>query len=331
MTYSKPVYETARARIRARQEERDALISARKTALFARFPRLKELDDEASSLAFRIFNEVSDGTRAPDEVAQQLERELTRIANERTEILRADGKAPDYFSPPYVCDQCRDTGFSEGRMCSCLNTLLTEELFARSNLSERMRGQTFASMRSDIYSSAVHPQLGCSVREYMKNIRDICLDFTASFGTSAQNLLFYGASGLGKTYYSSAIANELIQKGTAVLYMSAVELFATLQRKNFSSIPAEREEYDRLHQSLLTAELLILDDLGTEMITNFSLSELFSILNGRLLDQKPMIINTNLDLTELKETYSERISSRLAGSFTLCHFVGDDLRLTARP
>ena len=329
MTYPKSVYEAARARIRARQEERDALISARKAALFARYPRLKELEDEASSLAFRIFNEVSDGSRAPGEVAEHLEHELRRIAEERADILHTDGKAPDYFSPPYVCDRCRDTGFTDGRICTCLNAILTEELFSRSNLSPKMRAQTFASMRSDIYSSEVHPQLGCSVREYMKNIRDICLDFVAGFGASNQNLLFYGASGLGKTYYSSAIANELIEKGVSVLYTSAVDLFATLQRTYYSSIPSDREEHDLLYKRLLAAELLILDDLGAELLSNFSLSELFGILNTRLLDQKPMIINTNLDLTELKETYSERISSRLAGSFTLCHFVGDDLRLTA--
>ena len=328
MTYPKAAYQAARATIRKRQEERAALIAARKNDLYTRYPRLLELEREMTGLAFRIFNDVSSGVCSPQDISQTLSRESARIQAERTAILAKDGKEADYFDPPFVCESCKDTGFVRDKMCACLKKAVSEELFSRSGLTEAMRSQTFAAMREDLYDDAPHPQLGCSVKEYMRNIRDICLDFTANFGSSPRNLLFYGASGLGKTYYSSAIANDLLGKGYSVLYVSAVELFATLQRKNFSNHDSDQTEYEILREQLLTADLLILDDLGTEMINNFSLPEFFGILNARLLSGRSMIFSTNLALTDIKELYSERIASRLAGTFTLCRFVGEDLRLS---
>ena len=317
--------------MRARREERETLIAERKRILKVQDPRLQELEDDTFSLALRTFEAASNGSLASKEdIVTALTRETERIQSTRTAILSDAGKESDYLSPPYVCPKCRDTGFVGDKMCTCFETLLAEELFSRSNLTPKMRAQTFAAMREDLYSDTIHPKLGCSLKEYMQNIRQIALDFVQTFEESPKNLLFYGASGLGKTYYSSAIANELLKKKASVLYVSAADLFSTLQKKCYSKDAEDVAEYEKMQEMLLSVDLLILDDLGTEMVNNFSVPEFFRILNTRLLDGKSMIINTNLDLTDLKEIYSERIASRLVGEFTLCHFVGDDLRFASK-
>ena len=322
MAYSKEALEMTHRQFAQKREDREGVIAERKMDLYSRYPRLEELEREASSLAYRIFAKVAKGGADLADIQKVLEGELSRIHAEQAEVLAEDGKTPDYFDPPFECPNCHDTGFIGNRMCSCFENALSAALFSESNMTERMRHQTFENMRFDVYSEKVDASIGESVRSYMEKIRDICINFVETFDTEYQNLLFYGDSGLGKTYYSSAIANALLAKGKTVCYQSAPVLFSMLQQRAFDR---DRQEYDTLRARILTADLFILDDLGTEMITNFTVPEFFQILNLRLLDEKPMIISTNLSMREIKENYSERISSRL-GVFTPCFFVGKDLR-----
>ncbi len=324
MTSQKEAWEKVQDKFSQKKAAREELIRTRKSELFARVPRLLEVEVAITSLAYEIFANVAGGKYSPEDAKTILEERLSQLNDEKHALLLAEGLDEDYLNPPYDCPLCRDSGTVDGKICSCFRKELGKEQFQISNLTDAMRHQTFSAMRMDLYSDTPNARLGCSVKEYMGDLRALSLNYVKNFSSKKESLLFYGASGLGKTYFSSAIANALLDEGYSVSYQSAVMLFPLLQQKAFGKNP---EEYEELLKDLLSADLLILDDLGTEMITNFTVPEFFKILNGRLNAEKPMIISTNLDMKEISRIYSERISSRIQGAFTPCLFVGDDLRI----
>ncbi len=318
------LYTNAMDVIRQRKETRDNLIKIRKDEVYSRIPRIAKIENRLSATGMLLLSRVADNEMSAEEFVAHIMAENRALNEEKLRLLAEGGYSEDYLNPPFVCPLCSDTGYnSENKLCSCLKTELTRRALREANLTEHMAGQTFENFNLSYYSNEVNPTVGISARENAAKILRDCKRFVDSFNSASKNLLFYGTSGLGKTFLSSAIAAELIQKGFDVLYISSNNLFSMLESLHFGR-GDEKSSY--IAEKALNSDLLILDDLGAEFITQFTTSELFRIVNHRLLTGKKMIFSTNLNLSELTSTYSERIVSRIIGEFYTLRFFGDDIR-----
>lgn len=318
------LYTNAMDVIRQRKEKRDALIKERKNEIYLTIPRIGEIENRLSATGMLLLSRVADSEMTPEEFVAHIMAENRELNEEKKRLLISKGYSEDYLEPPYTCRLCSDTGYnSENKLCSCLKTELTKRALKEANLTEHMAGQSFENFNLAYYSNEVNPTVGISARENAAKILRTCRRFVEDFSPASKNLLFYGTSGLGKTFLSSAIAKELIDKGFDVLYISSNNLFSMLEDIHFGR-GDEKSSY--IAEKALDADLLILDDLGAEFITQFTTSELFRIVNHRLLAGKKMIFSTNLNLSELTSTYSERIVSRIIGEFYALRFFGDDIR-----
>lgn len=318
------LYTNAMDVINQRKEARNELIRTRKNEIYARIPRIAEIEQRLSSTGMILLTRVAESEMSAEEFVAQIMAENRSLNEEKMRLLSDYGYAADYLEPPFACPLCSDTGYnSENKLCSCLKTELTKRVLKEANLTDHMAGQSFDTFDLSLYDGEVDPTYGVSARENAAKILRVAKGFTESFSNTSENLLFYGSSGLGKTFLSSAIATELLKKGIDVLYISANSLFPTLESLHFGR---GDESANYIAQKALDSDLLILDDLGAEFITQFTTSELFRIVNHRLLTGKKMIFSTNLNLGELKNTYSERIVSRIIGEFRNLRFFGEDIR-----
>lgn len=318
------LYTNAMDIIRQRREARDELIKIRKNEIYSRIPRIAEIENRLTATGMLLLSRVADSEMSPEEFVSHIMAENRELNEEKSRLLASFGYSTDYLEPPFVCSLCSDTGYNaDNKLCSCLKTELTKRALKDANLTEHMAGQTFENFNLSYYSNEFNPTYGISARENAATILREAKKFVENFTSSRNNLLFYGTSGLGKTFLSSAIASELLKKGVDVLYISSNNLFPMLENLHFGR-GDEKSNY--IAEKVLDADLLILDDLGAEFITQFTTSELFRIVNHRLLTGKKMIFSTNLTLPELKSTYSERIVSRIIGEFDPCRFFGEDIR-----
>lgn len=296
----------------------------RRREIFSKFPEIAQIERRFDSTGLNMMNCVLDGSCSPEEAVRRIMAE-NKVANERKQrILVENGYDSDYIEPKPLCEKCSDSGYIDGNLCSCIRTELNRSLATEANLSEKLRSQTFAAFRFDFYDRKTDPNLGFSPYENIRSVYRLCEDFAENFDSTDKSLFFTGGCGLGKTFLSSAIANFLIDKGKDVLYVSSNSLFPILEDLHFNRAVTERNQY--LVQHIMECELLILDDLGAEFVTPFTSAELFRIINNRLLAGCKTIISTNMDLNEVKKRYSERIYSRICGSFDIVGFFGDDIR-----
>ena len=236
------------------------------------------------------------------------------------ELLASLGEAATDFSPRYTCQKCRDTGKLENGICDCMRSLLAE--FAAKSLSEvsGMKLTSLSDMDLSFYSDEVLPELGKSPREHMQSVLEYCRCYGEGFHAGAESLLLFGTTGTGKTHASLAIARAVIEQGYSVIYASAQQIFHRLEKEHFG-----REDGDS--ESVLAAcDLLVLDDLGTEMTTAFTISCLYNIINLRMLAERPTVISTNLTAADWKGRYGEALTSRVLGTFQPLSFVGSDIR-----
>ena len=318
------LYKNALDAIEKRREERKTLIDTRKEEVYSKVPRIRDLENRLSSTGSRLLASVADETLSPDKAVVLIMSENKTYNDEINLLLAQNGYSPDYLNPPYYCALCSDTGYTEsGKLCSCLKTELTNRALKEANLTRHMAGQTFDKFSLAYYDTEKDANLGISPRENAASILRVTKQFVDDFDSSDRNLLFYGTSGLGKTFLSSAIATELLSRGKDVLYISSTSLFPCLENIHFGR---RDEQSVYIYDKVMDADLLILDDLGAEFITQFTASELFRIVNQRLLSGKKMVISTNLTLSEIVNSYSERIVSRIIGNFETLRFFGEDIR-----
>ena len=315
------IYAKINAQFNKKRQQRDLAIDERKRTVYADVPRIQEIDDEISSLAFSMLEDVSAGKNS-DAVVKEFGETLKSLNGEKKTLLAKNGYKPDFLDIPYACSLCRDTGLYKGKRCKCYNKLLSEELLAESNLSDLMKKQTFSSFELKYYRGEKKNGELFSPKENIMSVMKICKRFADEFDKTHENLLLYGAPGLGKTFLSSAIANRAIERGFSVIYASAGDIFSRLEDIKFGRTDGSNNKYDMLTE----ADLLLLDDLGTEFRSVFTDSELFKILNARILLSKSTIISTNLTLADIKRFYSERVLSRVLGEFNSLKFYGDDIR-----
>lgn len=323
MSYDLSLLKRVAGEFAAKRQARERLLDARQKEVYEKIPRLSEIDKALSKLSFSVFRQVADGLD-PSLAADKILRTGKKLRSERAALITGAGFPANYLDPSYDCDKCKDEGFYGGGYCSCFEAALIEAAFCESNLASLSKN-TFSDFSLEYYDTAPDTQHGMSPRDNMTRILTLCKNFAENFDSQDKGLLFYGSSGLGKTFLSSCIANELLRKGYSVIYQSAGTIFSTLDAIRFNKSVDEAQRYAA--SRLLDADLLILDDLGTEFSSEYSISELFRIINSRLFTGKLTIISTNLSIPNLRSVYSERIISRILGSFRLVSFYGKDIRL----
>ena len=321
MAYSKEIVQRARQRLESAKADRESENRQRLQNAYAQLPRLKEIDlqlRKTMTLAAQaVFTKGGDARQAMDEVRQAnlaLQQERKALADAHFE--------PGYLDEKPICDRCGGSGYIGSAMCSCLQELCRQEQKKELSLLAASDAD-FDLFRLDYYPAEFDRSLGASPRELMELNLNTCRKYAAGFGMGSGNLLFSGGAGLGKTYLSACIARVVTDRGFSVAYESAGNLFAKLEKNRFHADEDSQAEVNRLMQS----DLLILDDLGTELPGSFVVSALYTLLNDRLMSGKPMIISTNFSVDELAKRYSPQIASRLKGNFKVRYFAGNDIRI----
>ena len=321
MAYSKEVLLRARQRLESAKADRDSENRQRLQKAYEQLPRLKEIDLQLrktmTMAAQTVFTKGGDARAAMEEVRQvnlALQQERKTLADAHFE--------PGYLDERPICDRCGGSGYVGSAMCVCLQELCRQEQRKELSLLAATDAD-FDLFRLDYYPAEYDRTLGASPRELMELNLNTCRKYAAGFGPGSDNLLFSGGPGLGKTYLSACIAKVVTDRGYSVAYESAGNLFAKLEKNRFHPDEESQAEVNRLMQS----DLLILDDLGTELIGSFVVAAFYSLLNDRLLSGKPMIISTNFGVDELAKRYSPQIASRLKGSFKVRFFAGNDIRI----
>jgi DNA replication protein DnaC len=327
MAYSEEVLRRAKARLNQARDQHDREQEARRRDAYARYPRLKELDDrlratvaEAMAAAFRHGQD-------PAETIQRLKAENLGLQQEREWILDAAGMEEDYLDEHPFCAKCGGSGYVGAVMCDCLKELCRQE--QKKELSNLLGAgkESFDNFRLYYYSTRPDPVYGISPRENMRTVYDLVRNYAQTFSRDARSLLFTGGTGLGKTFLSACVARTVADSGFSVVYDTAVQLFRDFEAAKFGSAD---QDGDRLTKKYLECDLLIVDDLGTEMTTQFTVSALYTVVNSRLMDRRPTIISTNLSMDEMRRRYTPQIVSRLEGAYTGLLFFGDDIRLLKR-
>ncbi len=310
-------------------------LEERKKNLYLENPRLQEIDNELSKIGISCAKSLIMSNSS--DILEQLNKNIDVLKVEKKQILKKLNLPDDYLLPNYSCKLCKDTGYIEknytSTMCNCLKQEIFNIEYNKSNIAN-LQNQNFENFSLEKYSNIVDKEKfnsEISPRENIALIKKICLNFIDNFDDpNEKNLLFTGTTGLGKTFLSSCIAKELIQKDKTVLYQTAPIMLDTIIDYKFN----KNTSSDLTYKNLFDVDLLIIDDLGTESLNNIKFTELFNIINTRLLNQNnkclKTIISTNLSLPILNKTYGERITSRLIGSYNICRFFGDDLRFITR-
>lgn len=294
-------------------------LDERRKEAFERFPRLREIAEETASLSVQKAKALLGEAGVQD---FNLDERLLDLAEERSVLLTAGGYPEDYLEMHYTCPVCRDTGFVDGKKCSCFLQEEIRYLYSGSNDREILERENFDHFNLDYYSDDVRDGNGISPREAAEAAYGEARQFLANFDREPENLLIYGDTGTGKSFLSHCIARELIRMGKSVLYLTAYDLFERLADRTF-----RRDEEDGRSDRIFDADLLIIDDLGTEMANAFVTSQFFLCVNERFLKNKSTIISTNLRLADLQERYSERTSSRIISSYRLIPLYGSDIRI----
>lgn len=306
--------EKEKLRLRAVDED-----ARRHRIAYERVPALRGIDARLAALVGEAAGSIWGGGRTIDEIR----RESLDLRAERTELLAEQGYPPGWLDGAWTCAKCRDTGFVEGRMCQCLRELYEEQRSKALSALLKLGNESFETFDLSYYSDELDPARGVSDRAQMETIYRVCVNYARTFGPNSRNLLFRGEPGLGKTYLSACIARMVSEKGYSVVYETTVDALTAYEAQKFRS----SEEADDRVERLTGCELLILDDLGTEMITEFTKSALYTLINARLLSGKKTIISTNLTAGDMARVYTPQICSRLEGEYQDLPFVGTDIRI----
>ena len=321
MGYNKQNYKRIREEYATKTFRAQGEADERRQELYGEIPGLKALDDRLFSFGLRIMQAAlqSENTGAQIEA---LHRENEEIKCLRGEMLRKNGFPEDYDLPKYECEACKDTGYVGIKMCNCMRRSLIEAGMESSGLSALMQVQSFDNFSTDYYRA--DPKIHQTMCELYQRVRSYAYGFSLENGNKPQSLLFLGGTGLGKTHLSTAVARVVIERGYDVYYNSAVGMISDFEYRRFGNGLVQNEGDDV--ERYTDCDLLILDDLGTEVVNQFTISCLYHVINTRLNLKKPTVISTNLLSGELRKLYGDRIASRLLGEYLVHPFYGVDVR-----
>ncbi|MGN2371490.1 ATP-binding protein [Clostridium cagae] len=283
-------------------------------------PEILELDNEIQRMSLRMSLEILKADDS-EETIKQYKEKITDLRVRKCEMLVANGYDPEYLNLKYTCNKCKDTGFVGANKCHCYKQKLIRLYYKDSELESTIKENNFNNFDLNLFSTHRLGDEKYSPRKNIENILEYVLnDYIPNFSSQNVNLLFFGNPGSGKTYLSYCLSKAILDKGYLVVYKTSDELIKNLSEIRFNN-------NHNLESILLNCDLLIIDDLGAEHLNEFSITELFNIINKRILNKKKMLISTNLTLPGITKQYTERIASRLLGDFKLCKFYSEDIRI----
>ena len=321
MAYSAEIVKRARARLAQAKEDRESENRQHLAVAYAKVPRIREIDMELrrtmAQAAQAAFLQGSDGR----ELLEKVRLQNLELQQERA-ILAKENFEEGFLDESPICDNCGGSGYVGTTMCECLLELCRQEQKKEISILSGGR-ENFSHFNLDYYPDRLDPKYGASPRTIMERNFQYIRRYALTFSPASDNLLFVGGTGLGKTYLAACVARAVADRGYSVVYETANHLLAKLEQAKFSP----NEENRREAEKLVSCDLLILDDLGTEMPGQFTTAALYSLLNDRLLAGKPMLITTNLNKDEMTRRYSPQIASRIYGGFVGKSFVGEDIRI----
>lgn len=309
-----------------RRDKAQSDLEQRILDVYAQIPRIKEIDTEISKIGLKLAKLVILHPNNKDNIVNECKNKIDILSNEKKSLLTDNGVPDWYMNLEYKCNTCKDKGFLiNGNKCNCLKQEIISSTYKMSNLSRVLEKENFYNFDLSLFSTEKDKNNVSPFENMESNILPTCNKFVKNFAEdNGENLLFYGDTGVGKTYLCNCIAKSLLDEGYLVIYQTAFKMFEIIEEYKFknSDNHISKENYE----NLFDCDLLIIDDLGTELTNSFTNSELFNILNTRLLDGKKTIISTNLDIMQLSQDYAIRISSRIFDKFNPIKFIGDDLR-----
>lgn len=330
MSYEPNILHRAISRLRARSEGHARQIYARRQEAYEKRPELPGLDAalrgtmaEVAELA--LAHDPNHAVKLQEIKTRNLELQAKR------EVLLAElGYGPASLDDTPLCPCCRDTGWVGANMCACLRALCAEEQTRELSKLLNLGEQSFAKARLDLYSDTPWMRENRSPRENMRRIIAVCEGYARQFDAyPLKNLFFSGGTGLGKTFLSACIAKEVSASGHSVVYDTAISLFAQFEARKFSRVPEDERQARDDTRRYLNCDLLILDDLGSELTTQFVQSALYEVINSRLVSGGRTIISSNLSMEDIRTHYTPQIASRLEGEYRELTFYGDDIRLSS--
>ncbi len=320
MPYSNELYRKAERLLEKRRDNAVMLADAQKERIRAEIPEIDDIQKQLSNIGMEISKLYFFNGDVKEKVDELRERSEALI-KKRGEILVKNGYKETALSPEFVCPVCEDRGFIGGRLCSCHRQILKDLMRKEVSAWAPLERCTFEAFSLDFYSTK---PLENSVvpRERAENILNASMKYAQNFSKNSKNLIFLGGTGLGKTHLSLAIANVVINRGYSVCYGTSQNICEELIAQSFG----RDGEYYYTKARVLESDLLIIDDLGTEVDGKYNISEIYNVINSRILSSRPTIISTNLDWDELEYKYDQRITSRLTGEYTRMKFFGTDIR-----
>lgn len=313
MGYSHDTYKAALKIIRDNAKQKESRYNAELAAVYAQIPELEKIDLTLSRIGSNAAIAALSGNF---EGLENLKNESSVLTARKAEILRDAG----IEKPAFSCNMCSDTGYVNGSYCECVKRLAKQMTFENMSKQMPITTEKFENFDLKYYSDKPNAD-GLVPRKKMTEVLKIAKEYCINFGNGSKNLLFMGNTGLGKTHISLSIASEIIEKGYGVIYGSAQNLFSEVEKEHFA-YTGDTEKMD----ALLNVDLLVIDDLGTEFMSSFTQSVFYNIVNTRILNNHPTIINTNLSFAELEQRYTPRISSRFLGNYQMIKFFGTDIR-----
>ncbi len=293
------------------QRQDRAARDARVEEVYERVPEIRELDESRGTVALALVRE-----RKNDDITSA----FASIRKQKEDLLKKAGFPVDYMEMKYTCPDCQDTGYSLGRKCHCLIARESKVLYAQSNIQNVLCKENFDMLDESVYSD----------REHMSKVVRYCRKFADEFGTGTgkKNILFTGNTGTGKTFLCNCIAKELMEKHYSVIYLSAIEMFDVMAQARIHH--TEDEMLNELYERLFECDVLVIDDLGSELTNSLTNSNLFFLINHRMQGDKTTIISTNLSINTLRDVYTERVTSRIINAYDIIPVIGDDIRLNNR-
>ena len=323
MALSNSQYDAIMREYGRQQIENHHKLEERRKEIYARLPVVRQLEAEIAERSVACAKKLLEGDKS---VLDRLKEDLKDLREQKSLIIRAAGYPDDYLELHYRCPDCRDTGLIDGRKCHCFLQAQMKLLHAQSNLEDVLERENFNALSYEYYDDTeILPQLGITNAAYMRRVVAGCREFVRDFDKKHDNLLFTGITGVGKTFLTNCIARELMDDFHSVIYLTASDLFDVFSRNKFDYDNAE--DMKDMYRFILDCDLLIIDDLGTELNNSFTSSQLFYCINERMNMSRSTIISTNLTLARLRDSYTDRVTSRIMSGYRIIPLYGGDIRL----
>ena len=291
-------------------------LNARTQQIYQRFPEIQQIDEQISDLAEQFAASFTQNNAMSFD---EYRRKLADLRMEKEALMKCYQIAPQTLQMQYRCPDCQDTGYIENEKCHCFRQKLIDEMYQQSNLREILKAENFSTLSYQYYDD--------KNIEQMKVAIETCKKFTENFDKCFENILLCGTVGIGKTFLSNCIAKEILDQGHSVLYLSAFQLFDLMAKNSFSGNAPKEDFVAKQYPHIFDSDLLIIDDLGTELANSFTMAGFFLVINERILRKKSTLISTNLSPEEILTTYTERTASRIISNYTMLKLSGSDIRL----